>query len=425
MVLGICAAIGCGFDGVAGIRPAIDPTETGLDGSVLDLDSSTTEAGSAGDDASIDATLIDAEADRPDAGTTFVPSHILPVYSLTAPSVTIASDTVVDTSARTIAIGGSAPAPLTNMVHSDSVAVWSVGSFTLAVGVQLTVTGTRPLVIVSAGSVGLRGYIAAYGDAAGAGPGGSGAASGPGKGANGTKPGANDASGGGGAGHATLGGTGGTKGALGGGAPGVVTNANDAVLAGGSGGGHGGGFGIANVCSDPSRGRGGFGGGALQISAIGKIVVSASGGIDVGGGGGLGGCKNNGQDHYTGGGGGGAGGLVVLESIAGVQIDTGAAIAAAGGAGGEGGDSIKMGEDGASGPYPSGTAFGGNLNGGGAGGNGGTGAGASTTAPTGGASGGSAGGGGGATGRVFLGARAPSVVSVGGGIAALRADFAF
>ncbi|MDB4933442.1 MAG: hypothetical protein JWP87_414 [Labilithrix sp.] len=427
--LGACVAMGCGFDAVGGVVSSADPTyEGGADGSLSEVDSAIDGAApdSAVDDADVDAAPIDAEADRPDAGgVTFVPSHIQPAYSLNAPNVTIASDCVVDTTARTIAIGAAAPAPLTNMVHSDAFAVWSVGTLTINAGVHLTVKGTRPLVVVSAGNVTIRGHIDAYGNTVAPGPGGSGAAAGPGKGESGKKPGTNDASGGGGAGHATLGGTGGTKGAVTGGAAGAITNANGATLIGGSGGGHGGGFGVAGACSDATRGRGGFGGGALQISAIGKIVVTISGGVDVGGGGGLGGCKNNGSDHYTGGGGGGAGGLVVLESLAGVQLDLGAVIAAAGGGGGEGGDSNKMGGDGESGPYPSGTASGGNLNAGGAGGSGGTGAATTAATPSAGFGGASAGGGGGSAGRVFLGARAPAVVSVGGDIRALRTDFAF
>jgi hypothetical protein len=416
-------AIGCGFDAVAGFPFGVDPTtEGGVDGSMSELDATVDGALV---DAEVEAGPIDAEADRPDAGVTFVPSHIQPAYSLTAPNVTIATDSVLDTTTRTIAIGGAAPVALTNMVHSDAFAVWSVGSLTINATVQLTLRGTRPLVIVSAGTVTIRGQIDAYGDTDAPGPGGSGAAAGPGKGENGKKPGTNDASGGGGAGHATLGGTGGSKGAVTGGVAGPITNANGTTLIGGSGGGNGGGFGVAGACSDATRGRGGLGGGALQISSIGQIVVTISGGIDVGGGGGLGGCKNNGQDHYTGGGGGGAGGLVVLESIAGVQLDFGAVIAAAGGGGGEGGDANKMGGDGQPGPYPSGTALGGNVNAGGAGGNGGTGADTTATTPSAGAAGASAGGGGGSAGRVFLGARAPATITVDGNVRALRSDFPF
>jgi hypothetical protein len=422
LALGICAAIGCGLDAVGTMElPAAPGAEVGLESSVPDLDASLDVS----TDAPFDNGLPgDAEADRPDAGVVFVPSHIQPAYSLTAPNVTIATNSVLDTSARTITIGSGAPAPLTNLVHSGEVAVWSVGSFKLDFSVKLTLKGTRALVIVASKDVNLDGHIAAFGDKDVPGPGGSAAASGAGKGGNGVKPNSGDASGGGGAGHATAGGAGGTKGAAAGGAGGAAVNANDAVLAGGSGGGHGGGLPTAK-CSDATRGRGGVGGGAIQISALGKLIVSTTGSIDVGGGGGAGGCKDNGMDQYRGGGGGGAGGLVVFEAIAGIQIDFGAQIAAAGGGGGEGGSSKDMGGDGQSGPYPAGIALGGALNSGGKGGNGGTGAGSSATMPDPGVANDSAGGGGGSTGRVFLGTRSPSAILVFGTVAALRTDFAF
>lgn len=426
LALGIGAAVGCGLDLTGTLEvPGSGPDfEAGVGSSVPNLDAS----GDADDDARFDIdggnVYVDAEGDRPDAGVAFVPSHLQPVYSLTAPNVTIATDSVLDTTARTITIGSGAPTPLTNLIHSGELAVWSVGSFKLDIAVRLTLKGTRALVIVASKDVTLDGHVAAFGDKDAPGVGGAAAASGAGKGANGAKPNSGDASGGGGAGHATAGGAGGTKGAAPGGAAGAAVNANDALLAGGSGGGHGGGFGSA-ICSDATRGRGGVGGGAIQISAVGKIVLSGTGGIDVGGGGGAGGCKDNGTDRYRGGGGGGAGGLVVFESVGGIQIDLGAQIAASGGAGGEGGTSNKMGGDGQSGPFPAAVAQGGNLNSGGRGGNGGTGAGSTATTPEPGVANDSAGGGGGSAGRVFLGTRGPAQLVVNGSIAALRTDFTF
>ena len=426
-IAGAVPALGCGIDAVGGVESEVVPVEGGvsaeaalprLDAAVLD------DASGADADAVADAN-VDAPVERPDAGVVFVPSHIQPVYSLVAPNVAIATSSVLDTSARTITIGAAAPTPLTNLIHSDTLAVWSVGSFVVAAGVTLTVTGTRPLVIVAASTVELRGHIAAYGDVAAPGPGGLAAASGPGMGGNGGKASANDISGGGGAGHATAGGAGGKKNAGVAGTAGLVANSNGAALVGGSGGGHGGGF-TAATCSDPTRGRGGVGGGAIQISAVGKLLVASTGSVDVGGGGGSGGCKDNSSsDDYRGGGGGGAGGLVYLESPAGIQVDVGAELAAAGGGGGEGGDGNQMGQDGQAGPYPSSTAQGGNSNSGGRGGNGGTGAGVTTTAPGPGLGGSTAGGGGGSTGRVFFGTRTPALLVVGGKVSALRSDFAF
>ena len=449
MVLGLLAVVGavgavpvlgCGIDAVGIVDPdaGVPIGEGGTsDVALPDLDSAAGTDGSATDaladapadapadaDGGVDAT-VDAPIDAPDAGVVFVPSHIQAVYSLAAPNVTIATNAEVDTTARTITIGAAAPAPLTNLIHSDTFAVWSVGSFALGPNVTLTLKGTRPLVIVAASTVELRGHLAASGNVATPGAGGFVAASGPGQGGNGGKASATDISGGGGAGHATAGGAGGKKNAGVAGTAGLVANGSGAMLVGGSGGGHGGGF-VAATCSDPTRGRGGVGGGAIQISAVGKILVASTGSVDVGGGGGAGGCKDNGgADDYRGGGGGGAGGLVFLESVAGVELEVGAELAAAGGAGGEGGDSNKMGADGQAGPYPSATAQGGNANNGGAGGNGGTGAGATTTAPGPGLSGSTAGGGGGATGRVFFGTRMPALLVVGGKVSALRSDFAF
>jgi hypothetical protein len=427
-VIGALPSLGCGLDAVGSMESTPSPLGEGggADVAVAELDGAGgTDASDAGEADAIADANVDAFVDRPDAGVVFVPSHIQPVYSLAAPNVTIATSSVLDTSARTITIGAGAPAPLTNLIHSDTFAVWSVGSFTVMPGATLTVTGARPLVIIAASTVDVRGHIAAYGDAALPGPGGLAAASGPGMGGSGGKASANDISGGGGAGHATAGGAGGKKNAGVAGAAGLVANANGAALVGGSGGGHGGGF-AAGTCSDPTRGRGGVGGGAIQISAIGKILVATTGSVDVGGGGGAGGCKDNGaNDDYRGGGGGGAGGLVVLESVAGIQIDLGAELAAAGGGGGEGGGGNQMGQDGQAGPYPSFPASGGNAVGGGSGGSGGTGAGTTTTAPGSGLSGSTAGGGGGAAGRVFLGTRTPALLVVGGKVSALRSDFAF
>jgi hypothetical protein len=425
---GLASGLGCGIDAVGILEP--DAAQPGTEGGANDaalpgLDSSATDGGGTTDAPADGTTLVDAQADAADGAVAFAPSHIQAVYSLTAPNVTIATSSELDTTARTIAIGAAAPVPLANLIQSDTLAVWSVGSFVLAPNVILTVKGTRPLVIVAASTVELRGHIAAYGDAAQPGPGGLAAASGPGKGGNGNKTSAMDISGGGGAGHATAGGAGGKKNAGVAGAAGLVANANGAMLVGGSGGGHGGGF-TAATCSDPTRGRGGVGGGAIQISARGKLLVASTGSVDVGGGGGSGGCKDNGaNDDFRGGGGGGAGGLVFLESVASIEVEAGAELAAAGGGGGEGGDGMKMGADGQAGPYPSAVATGGGANSGGTGGNGGTGAGSTTTAPTSGQTGSTAGGGGGSTGRVFFGTRSPALLLVNGKVSALRSDFAF
>ena len=413
-VLGVCTAFGCGLNAVASKTFEGPPDAGEPEAGIISLpknDGSADGSGDAGPDGP-----VDAEADRPDAGVVFAPSHIQPVYTLTAGDVSISQASTIDTTNRTIALNGAAAVVSPDIVHSDGVAVWSVGSLTT--DQRLTVVGDRPLVIVAARDVTIRFTVSAFGELAVPGPGGSLPALGAGKGTNGAKTGS-DASGGGGAGHGTAGGVGGDKSGVKGGLAGVTVNANAATLIGGAGGGNGGGFALG-TCGN--SGRGGVGGGAIQISAVGRIIVTTTGGIDVGGGGGSGGCKNNGGSSYSGGGGGGAGGLVVLESVGGVQLDFGSTLGAPGGGGGEGGDSNSNGAPGGAGLYPSGLAFGGSGGFGGNGGNGGVG-GPFASAPGAGVAGGdTGGGGGGATGRVFLRTRGAAALLVSGTVAAQRTD---
>ncbi len=412
-LFGAAAATGCGLDAVAS-KTFADGADGGTEGGPNlppPGDGSSDRDGAT--DASVDAP-IEGGPVRPDAGVAFVPSHIQPVYSLTAPAVVVSTASIVDTAARTIALNGAAPVVSPDIVFSDGVAVWSVDSLTT--NARLTVTGDRPLVIVALHDVVINFTVSAFGNGATPGPGGAAPAAGAGKGTGGTKTGS-DASGGGGAGHGTPGNVGGDKAAVKGGALGPLANALGALLAGGSGGGHGGGH-AAGVCG--GRGRGGAGGGALQISAARSIMISGSGGIDVGGGGGGGGCKNNGGESYSGGGGGGAGGLVFLESVAGIMVSAGATIEASGGAGGEGGDSNSFGNDGEDGPYPLFTAIGGFGTNGGNGGNGGN-VSASALPQPGSNGADTGGGGGGATGRVFLRTRG-ATLNVTGLVSAQRTD---
>lgn len=428
IAVGISAAIGCGLDVAGGLDPTVAPgADAGADGSatVPDLDASLDGAPDAADvDGATDAASLDAEAMRPDAGVTFVPSHIQPVYSLTAANVMLSRDTIIDTTARTIKDSTRiAPVPLMNMKTSNGIAIWSVGAFTLQSGNRLTVIGSQPLVVVASSTVEIDGHIDASGSNSTPGPGGFAAASGTAKGVDGMKTGAT-ASGAGGGGNATIGGSGGTKTSVPGGASGPADNATGALLVGGSGGGNGGGFGTA-PCSDPTRGRGGVGGGAIQFSAVGFISISGT--FDLGGGGGSGGCADTGNtDAYRGGGGGGAAGTIVFESATGIQVNGFAAIVAAGGGGGEGGENNANGLDGLPGlADPVATAFGG-IGSGGNGGNGGKANNGAAFTPFGGLGGESGGGGGGSAGRVFFGTRgAPPIILGGSTIAALRFDFAF
>ena len=413
VLVGLSGAIGCGLSAIAtgGFDAPVDggpdPDSAGprADGASPDSAPSV--------DAAPDAGATDAEADRPDAGVIFRPTHILPVYSLTAGDVTITMQSGINTTTGFIALNGAPAALSPDIVITNGIAVWSVGALT--VNAKLSITGDRPLVIVAARDVTISQTVSAYGDVAKPGPGGFAAAAGAGKGASGAKT-ANDASGGGGAGHGTPGAAGADK-AVKGGIAGGAVNPGDTVLAGGSGGGNGGGF-VLGTCGD--QGRGGVGGGAIQISAVGKIRVTFTGGIDVGGGGGAGGCRNNGGQAFSGGGGGGAGGLVVLESVGGVELDVGSAIAASGGGGGGGGDGNANGTPGDPGSYPTGVAQGGT--GGGSGGVGGVGGPFNSPPAPGAVAGVSGGGGGGATGRVFLRTRTAAALFVAGTVAARQTD---
>lgn len=207
----------------------------------------------------------------------------------------------------------------------------------IADGATVTAVGQRGLVLLVDGVANIAGIlnVSAREDVGGPGGYGAGAPSLAGSGPCGGLPGdgTNDdegcVSGGGGGGHAGMGGHGGDTncgdqdvGGLGG--PATCGTPELVPLVGGSGGA--GGVGIPGAGG--STGSGGGGGGAVQISASGGIVVAASGGINAGGAGG-GGCTS------AGGSGGGAGGAVLLESPT-VSVEVGGVLAANGGGGGGG-----------------------------------------------------------------------------------------
>jgi hypothetical protein len=214
--------------------------------------------------------------------------------------------------------------------------VFSFAGLELPASVTLRGVGPAALVVLACGDVTIDGTVsvgaAQYTDGTGTlrrvpGPGGSDAGLGFGAGGDGVW----DASllaagGGGGGGYGGSGGPGGSGGYFGAvliGAAGRLHGEPELVpLRGGSGGGDG-------AFEFAPRGRGGPGGGALQITARGALVVR--GRIDAGGLGGTGG----GDDYYGGGGGGGSGGGILLEAER-LVVETGAVIAANGGGGGSG-----------------------------------------------------------------------------------------
>ena len=275
------------------------------------------------------------------------------------------ADVAIDTSSLTIT--GPGADGMTSLVFMSSphaphdpsgpeLALLYLADWTVAEGVTVRVTGSRPLVVISSGNIELRGVIDAGGHGLVSGPGGVAAGLGPGAGHLGVHlPDLLD-TGGGGAGHATEGARGGqgcaadcTTGTVAPGGPGGVSygDAVVSVLTGGSGGGQGG-AGGGSACAP---GVGGAGGGAVQLYAVGTITVTASGGISVGGGGGGGGFASGCSD--SGGGGGGSGGVVYLQAE---RIDLAGALAANGGGGGSDGGSTagdgRPGADGALGAEP-------------------------------------------------------------------------
>lgn len=220
--------------------------------------------------------------------------------------------------------------PATAVVDlSPPVRIIHVESFVLGSGAELEVRGDHPLIIASASTIDVAGFIdvASIEDriaGAGADP------------AICTQEAAGNGidnmgggGGGGGGGHAASGGAGGEG------------DNNDDPAAGGSGGqvlpepqtprggcrGGKGGLGGAGA-----GGAGGSGGGAVQLSAASSIAIRTSALIAASGGGGLGGTEDDG-----GGGGGGSGGFIGLDAPS-VTIADGARLVANGGGGGGGAD---------------------------------------------------------------------------------------
>ncbi|MHA7631433.1 putative metal-binding motif-containing protein [Corallococcus sp. M7] len=283
---------------------------------------------------------------------------------------------------------------------------------TLALGGELRIVGSHPVILAVYGDATLNHDILASGrivnDAPVPGAGGNQDCTAS-QGKTGTYS-ADQGGGGGGAGGSTAGAAGGrgyntnaTKG------DGGAQQATSRVpLVGGCAGGDGGGT------SSATGGLGGAGGGALQLSVARTLTVGKA--LSVSGGGGLGG-RAVAAGPAGGGGGGGSGGSVVLEAFQ-LNLTADARLTANGGGGGQGSGAIaniaKPGANGASGSETASTAAsGGSSNGnpdysslGGTGGAGGT-----AAAPTAGnegttvlvvGGGGGGGGGGGAAGAIHL-----------------------
>lgn len=329
----------------------------------------------------------------PDLSGPFVPSHVAgSAYVPTAGDLPTTLSKIDTGALKLYAALDELPLPAgaSFIVDANNNAVLSVGAAELG---DVTITGTRRLVIVAAGALTVSGHVTASAQGTIPGPGGVAAEGGQGAGGEGSSGGGFD-SGGGGAGFGTAGGAGG--GALGG-TGGAAYGATLADFIGGSGGGSGVSCGPSVGIND-STGAGGAGGGALQLSSAVSLQVTADAIIEANGGGGRGGCFSSTGPVSGGGGGGGAGGMLFLEAP---TIEVHGALYANGGGGGAGANSSAnqsgaSGSDGLAGTTAApGGASAGN---GGSGGSGGV----LSIAPTTPNSASNAGGGGGAVGRIWL-----------------------
>jgi hypothetical protein len=364
----------CGADGLCAVDPARGDGGT--------------------DSRPIDASFIDI--DSGDGSLIFDIAHVSASDEATLgldTDYTIAVATTINTT--TLTANPSLPAGVGFVAVTSpggpSVAMLDADMF--AVNATLTVTGSRPLIVV-ARTIQVAGAIDAGAKADVPGAGGAGPGSGTGAGQPGQEMNTYEDGGGGGGGFGAAGGVGGTAlTATGGTAGGAYGNAQLSVLQGGSGGGAGRG-GAAAACRP-----GGAGGGAIQLSAF---SISITGAINAGGGGGAGGgssgtCAGN----YSSAAGGGSGGAIYLQTD---MLLGGGSVAANGGGGGEGGDHIAglSGTVGADATSMSVALGGAGATDSGDGGNGGTGAVGADTGKSPVASANNGGGGGGGPGRIYL-----------------------
>ena len=273
-------------------------------------------------------------------GARFIPSHFTAWGELNLSS---GRSIHFDTSQVTFSIDGGVAQSgvLAQTRRATETAVFCFTNITIANGVRVTLTGDRPIAILShadmtigatfdasggngtntAGGLGrLGGGSGGTGQMAGTGP-----TAGEGLGAGGVPPQLWAWHGGGGGGYGGPGGLGGTEAGL----PspgGLGYNTTDELeihLLGGSGGGggyHWGGAGASGGCA-------GAGGGVIELTASGNINILSTGRIFTNGG--------RGPDaNWCSGGGGGSGGMVLLCAEGTVSLERGSQITAKGGNGG-------------------------------------------------------------------------------------------
>ena len=284
----------------------------------------------------------------------FIPSNVdASEFDPNAPSLDIQQNTVFDT---TRCQSAANTASVVTMNDGGEACVLRARDVRVREDTVLHILGNRPGILLVTGNVTIEGIVNASAQLTIPGPGGFGGGQ-PIEGrANGSGPGGGGAGeveslefedgGGGGGGACGMGGMGGRGGDppsnAAGGTGGRATSPGDLQpLVGGSGGGRGRGSigdGIRNA------GLGGAGGGALQISARGRIDID--GGVLIAAGGGGEGGKGDGgfRANWGSGGGGGSGGSILLEAA---ELTSTGLIAVPGGGGGGGSDIGANGQDGA------------------------------------------------------------------------------
>jgi hypothetical protein len=356
----------------------------------------------------------DTTADGDGSGSNgFAPAHLTSADGQPGSQVVILDGNTITIDTTTLTISGTTlqagefDARAQLVAGAPQVAVLHVQSLKVTAGTHVSISGTRPLIVVASGKIEIFGVLdaGAHGITPGAGGNAPGAGEAPGLHGNHSTTGGTTDSGGGGGGYGELGGAGGDiEGctlAYPGGAPGAQTGTGAiAILTGGSGGGTGAG----GSCSNNS---GGAGGGAIQLTSLTAISVEAGGAIVSGGGGGTGGTDCGSIDGNSGAGG-GAGGAILLQAPA---ITNQGVVAANGGGGGGGGTGsgttagLETGDPGLDGDASDVAAGGGAGIGvsGNPGGHGGA-KGIAAEQPLAGACGDNAGGGGGAVGRIAVSA---------------------
>jgi hypothetical protein len=260
-------------------------------------------------------------------------------------SCNVTFDTTTSVATPSNWCGAGQPQPVT---EDGGTVILPMRSLTVSGAGSLTVLGNRPLILAVYGDAIIDGGIVANATGTTAGPGSALAFCSPGVGGLGGTFNGNPQAGGGGGGGGGFG-TGGASGGRGsnkdanGGGAGATSMSNGlsslSPLRGGCPGGRGGaGMGMQ------AGGRGGGGGGAIQVSSLGRLwlggVVAAHGG---GGEAGTTGSSN--WEAGKGGGGGGSGGAVLLEGNL-VELGTTARVQVNGGGGGSGADDGDDGEDG-------------------------------------------------------------------------------